>query len=59
MLRRKYRKTITHELKFIDSFRFMMTSLSILVNNLIIYLKFTAKSVEGVKKKKLNQCVIL
>ena len=27
-------KTITYELKFIDSFRFMSTSLSILVDNL-------------------------
>ena len=27
-------KTITHKLKFIDSFRFMPTSLSELVNNL-------------------------
>ena len=36
-------KTITYKLKFIDSFRFMSTSLS---NLLIIYLKVIAKNVE-------------
>ena len=35
--------------KFIESFRFMSTSLSNLVDN---YLKFTAKSAEDVKKEK-------
>ena len=35
--------------KFIESFRFMSTSLSNLVDN---YLKFTTKSAEDVKKEK-------
>ena len=39
--------------KFIESFRFMSTSLSNLVDN---YLKFTTKSAEDVKKEKKSVC---
>ena len=45
-------KTITHELKFIDSFRFMSPSLPKIVNNLS---EIYSKSVEGVEKEKKNQ----
>ena len=43
-------KTITYSLKYIDSFRFMSSSLA---RPLIIYLKFTAKNVE-LKTASLN-----
>ena len=43
-------KIIIHKLKFIDSFRFMSSNYQTL---LIIYLKFTAKSDEHVKKEKV------
>ena len=45
-------KTITYRLKFIDSFRFMSTSLSSLVDHLSEIYKKNAKNV---KKKKKNQ----
>ena len=59
-------KTITHKLKFIDSFRFMSTSLSSLVNNLSKIYKKKYKVCEerrkiksvcnfiGLKNNKLN-----
>ena len=63
MLRRKYReifyfsvplskeldngKTITYKLKFIDSFRFMSTSLSSLVDNLSEIYKKQARNARG------------
>ena len=50
-------KTITNKLKFIDSFRFMDTSIS---NLLIPYLKFTKKNVKDARKEeKSNQYAIL
>ena len=50
-------KIITYKLKFIDSFRFMSTSISNLVNNLSEIYKKRAKNVR--KEKKLNQYAIL
>ena len=65
MLRRKYRKiyyfvskecdntkTITYKLKFIDSFRFMSTSLSSLVDNLSEIYKKECKGCEEKRKIK-------
>ena len=46
-------KTITHKLKFIDSFRFMSTSLSSLVDNLSEIYKKERKDAR--KEQKLNQ----
>ena len=40
---------ITHKSKFIDSYRFMQTSLSSLV---ITYLKFMIKNVKNARKEK-------
>ena len=42
---------ITYKLKFIDSYRFMQTSLSDLVDNLS-YLEFMIKNVKNVWKEK-------
>ena len=50
-------KTITYKLKFIDSFRFMSTSLLTLVDNLSEIYKNNAKEVK--KKEESNQYEIL
>ena len=51
-------KTITHKLKFIDSYRFTSTSLSSLVHNLSGINEKELKRVYG-KKKKSDQNAIL
>ena len=49
-------KTITYKLKFIDSFRFMLTSLSSLVDNLSEIFK---KECKGCEERKKNQISML
>ena len=50
-------KIVTYKLKFIDSYRFMLTSLSDLIDNLSEFFKKECKScMEG---KKIDQNVIL
>ena len=44
-------KTVTYKLKFIDSFRFISTSLKVL---LITYLKFTEKNANDSKNEEIN-----
>ena len=50
-LKKKDNEKITYKLKFIDSYRFMQTSLSDLVDNLS-YLEFMIKNVKNVWKEK-------
>ena len=48
-------KSIKYKIKLIDSFRFMSSKLSYLVNNLY---EIYSKSVEGVKKERKSQHAI-